>query len=102
MLWFLVLSASVRRLHIERGTDAASVSWGDGPDTVRAYNELGEVRCTLNVTVSIQSGRLSKGLWRSMKNGSSATALVPDPLTDLGGATYSRNGRVHVASLPTA
>jgi len=73
-------------------------------DAVRVFNDLGEVHCALNVTRSIRTGTLSlpKGLWRrSTMNGFTATALVPDTLTDIGGGACFNDARVQVASLPT-
>ena len=77
----------------------------DNGDAVRIYNELGEVHCPLNVTVAVRPGTISlpKGLWRrSTQNGFTATALVPDALTDLGGGACFNDARVQVASLPSA
>jgi anaerobic selenocysteine-containing dehydrogenase len=84
--------------------DAARRSLSDG-DTVRVFNELGEVHCTLAVTPAIREGTVSlpKGLWRrSTKNGFTATALVRDTLTDLGGGACFNDARVEVTSLATA
>ena len=69
------------------------------------FNDLGEVHCTLHVAPAIRPGTVSlpKGLWRrSTRNGSTATALVPDTLTDLGGGACFNDARVQVASLATA
>jgi len=74
-------------------------------DSVRVFNDLGEVHCELNVTSAIRPGTISlpKGLWRrSTKNGYTVTALVPDTLTDLGGGACFNDARVQVASLPSA
>ena len=74
-------------------------------DLVRVFNDLGEVHCTLNVSVGIRPGTVSlpKGLWRrSTRNGFTGTALVPDTLTDLGGGACFNDARVQVASLATA
>ena len=60
---------------------------GEG-DTVRIYNDRGEVHCEASVTPEVRPGTISiaKGLWtRSTFNGSTANALVPDTLTDIGG-----------------
>jgi hypothetical protein len=46
---------------------------------------------------------LPKGLWRrSTRNGVTATALVPDTLTDIGAGACFNDARVQVASLATA
>jgi anaerobic selenocysteine-containing dehydrogenase len=84
--------------------DASLRGLGDG-DSVRVFNELGEVHCTVNVTVAIRPGIVSlpKGLWRrSTKNSFTATALAPDTLTDIGGGACFNDARVQVASLPSA
>jgi anaerobic selenocysteine-containing dehydrogenase len=84
--------------------DAGVRGLADG-DSVRVFNELGEVHCPLRVTPAIRPGTVSlpKGLWRrSTKNGFTATALAPDTLTDLGGGACFNDARVQVASLPSA
>ncbi len=83
--------------------DAADRGLAD-KDLVRMFNTLGEVHCTLSVSASVRPGMVSlpKGLWRrSMRNGVSGTALVPDTLTDLGGGACFNDARVQVASLAT-
>jgi anaerobic selenocysteine-containing dehydrogenase len=84
--------------------DANARGLADG-DMVRVFNALGEVHCPLGVTPAIREGIVSlpKGLWRrSIKNGLTATALVPDTLTDLAGGACFNDARVQVASLATA
>ena len=74
-------------------------------DLVRVFNDFGEVHCTVNVNPSIRPGTVSlpKGLWRrSTRNGSTATALAPDTLTDLGGGACFNDARVEVATLASA
>jgi anaerobic selenocysteine-containing dehydrogenase len=74
-------------------------------DLVRIFNELGEVHCPLHVSPLMRPGTVSlpKGLWRrTTRNGSTATALVPDTLTDIGGGACFNDARVQVASLPLA
>jgi anaerobic selenocysteine-containing dehydrogenase len=81
--------------------DADARGLSDG-GLVRVYNELGEVHCTLKVTVAIRPGTaaLPKGLWRrSTGNGYTATALAPDTLTDLGDGACFNDARVEVALL---
>ena len=83
-------------------TDAAARGLEDGAP-VRLFNELGEVHCLLNVTAAVRAGTVSfpKGLWRrSTMNGLTATALVPDTLTDIGGGACFNDARVEVAALP--
>jgi len=84
--------------------DALERGLMDG-DYVRVFNELGEVHCPLHVAPMIRRGTVSlpKGLWRrSVRNNTTATALVPDTLTDLGGGACFNDARVQVASLATA
>ena len=86
------------RLHPD---DAHARSIGDG-DSVRIFNDLGEVHCDAAVTPEVCSGTLSlpKGLWaRSTFNGSTANALVPDSLADLGGGACFNDARVQVELL---
>jgi anaerobic selenocysteine-containing dehydrogenase len=68
-------------------------------DAVRVFNELGEVRCNLQVGAWIRTGTvmLPKGLWRKHTvNGFTANALAPDTLTDLGGGACFNDARVQV------
>jgi len=84
--------------------DARARGLADG-DLVRIFNDLGEVHCPLQVAPAIRPGTVSlpKGLWRrSTRNGATATALVPDTLTDIAGGACFNDARVQVASLPTA
>ena len=81
--------------------DAAARGLAD-TDLVRVFNDLGEVHCTLAIAAVVRPGTVSlpKGLWRrSTRNGFTATALVPDTLTDLGGGACFNDARVQVASL---
>ncbi len=74
-------------------------------DTVRIFNDLGEVQCPLTVSPTVPRGTVSmpKGIWRrSTANNSTGTALVPDSLTDLGGGACFNDARVEVASVATA
>jgi anaerobic selenocysteine-containing dehydrogenase len=78
--------------------DAAARRIGDG-DVVRLYNSLGEVRCRAKVNPRLRRGvaLLEKGLWaRHTQNGSTANALCPDTLTDLGGGACFNDARVQV------
>jgi anaerobic selenocysteine-containing dehydrogenase len=84
--------------------DAAKRGLSDN-DLIRAFNDLGEVHCTLSVLATIRPGTVSlpKGLWRrSTRNGATGTALVPDTLTDIGGGACFNDARVEVASLANA
>jgi anaerobic selenocysteine-containing dehydrogenase len=80
-------------------TDATERGIADG-DRVRVYNDLGEVHVLASVGTDLRPGVVSlpKGLWRSSTlNGSTATALVPDHLTDIGEGACFNDARVEVA-----
>jgi anaerobic selenocysteine-containing dehydrogenase len=71
-------------------------------DEVRVWNDLGEVRCRVQVGAWVRSGTavLPKGLWRrNTANGFTATALAPATLTDLGGGACFNDARVEVQKL---
>ena len=94
------LRPSVARLKISP-EDAQARAIADG-DTIRVFNDLGEVHCEANVTPEVRPGTVSlpKGLWaRSTFNGSTANALVPDTLTDIAGGACFNDARVQVALL---
>ena len=79
--------------------DAESRGLADGED-VRVFNALGEVRCALRIGPWVRPGTvvLPKGLWRNQtSNGQTATALVPDTLTDVAGGACFNDARVEVA-----
>jgi anaerobic selenocysteine-containing dehydrogenase len=81
--------------------DAHARSITEG-DSVRIFNDLGEVECEASVTPEIRPGTVSlpKGLWaRSTFNGSTANALVPDSLTDIAGGACFNDARVQVELL---
>ena len=85
--------------------DDASARGLEDNDGVRIFNDLGEVHCSVRILPTIKPGTVSlpKGLWRrSMRNGVTGTALVPDTLTDVGGGACFNDARVQVASLPVA
>jgi anaerobic selenocysteine-containing dehydrogenase len=82
-------------------TDASARHLSTG-DPVRVFNDLGEVQCPVAVNADIKPGTVSlpKGLWRrSTYNGSTANALAPDSLTDLGDGACFNDARVEVALL---
>jgi anaerobic selenocysteine-containing dehydrogenase len=90
--------AAVLQLHPD---DAAVRGIADG-DPVRVFNALGEVHCPAGLNAELRRGTVSlpKGLWRrSTYNGSTANALAPDTLTDLGGGACFNDARVQVALL---
>ncbi|HSS44731.1 MAG TPA: molybdopterin dinucleotide binding domain-containing protein, partial [Thermoanaerobaculia bacterium] len=68
-------------------------------DRVRVFNALGQVRCLARVSETLRPGVvfLPKGLWsHNTLNGSTATALAPDSLTDLGGGACFNDARVEL------
>ncbi|MCX6551546.1 MAG: molybdopterin-dependent oxidoreductase [Acidobacteria bacterium] len=68
-------------------------------DNVRVFNDLGDVRCLLSIEPTIRPGCVSlpKGLWsRHTANGSTANALAPDTLADLGAGACFNDARVEV------
>ncbi|MFN8062655.1 MAG: molybdopterin-dependent oxidoreductase [Vicinamibacterales bacterium] len=78
----------------ERGVEAG--------DAIRIFNELGEVQCAVTIGDAIARGTVSlaKGLWRRHTlNGSTATALAPDTLTDIGDGACFNDARVQVAKI---
>ena len=81
--------------------DAALRGVRDGAP-VRVFNDLGEVHVRARLTRNLRPGivTLPKGLWRSSTlNGSTATALVADGLTDIGAGACFNDTRVDVAPL---
>jgi anaerobic selenocysteine-containing dehydrogenase len=72
-------------------------------DSVRLFNDLGEVRCLAKVTADVRPGVavLPKGLWaRHTANGATACALAPDTLTDLGGGACFNDARIEIERAP--
>ncbi len=68
-------------------------------ESVRVFNQLGEVQCNLQIGGWIRPGTVSlpKGLWRRhTANGYTANALAPDTLSDLGGSACFNDARVQV------
>ena len=87
-------------LHMNTG-DAVARGVNTG-DAVRVFNALGEVHCLAEVADAVREGPVSmaKGLWRrSSFNQSTATALAPATLTDLGGGACFNDARVEVARI---
>ena len=78
--------------------DAHAREIGEG-DTVRVFNEIGTVTCRAAVSPTVRPGTVSlpKGLWgRHTLNGSTANALTPDTLTDIGAGACFNDARVQV------
>jgi anaerobic selenocysteine-containing dehydrogenase len=85
--------------------DDAQARGLDTGDTIRIFNALGEVQCTVTVGDAIAPGTVSlaKGLWRRHTlNGSTSNALVADSPTDLAGGACFNDARVQVARIVTA
>ena len=71
-------------------------------DSIKVFNELGEVHCEADVTPETCAGTviLPKGLWmRHTWNQQTANALAPDTLTDIAGGACFNDARVDVALL---
>jgi anaerobic selenocysteine-containing dehydrogenase len=94
------LRPGIARVKIHPADAAARLI--DEGDSVRIFNDLGEVHCEALVTPEVPMGTVSlaKGLWaRSTFNGRTANALVPDSLTDIGGGACFNDARVQVEVL---
>jgi anaerobic selenocysteine-containing dehydrogenase len=81
--------------------DAGARSIAEG-EAVRVFNALGEVRCRARVNPDLRPGvaLLPKGLWsHNTSSGTTANALVPDTLADLGGGACFNDARVQVERL---
>jgi anaerobic selenocysteine-containing dehydrogenase len=81
--------------------DAHARSISDG-DSIRIFNERGEVHCEASITPETRPGTvaLPKGLWaRSTFNGATANALIPDTVTTIGGGACFNDARVEVELL---
>jgi anaerobic selenocysteine-containing dehydrogenase len=79
--------------------DAAARGLADG-DPVRVWNELGEVRTDVRLNPDLAPGlaMLPKGLWsHNTRSGTTANALAPATLADLGGGACFNDARVEVA-----
>ena len=84
--------------------DAAGRDLSTG-DVARVFNDEGEIHCAVTVNPDVKPGVVSlpKGLWRrNTMNGSTANALVPDDLTDLGDGACFNDARVNVTRVVTA
>ncbi|HEY0513195.1 MAG TPA: molybdopterin-dependent oxidoreductase [Thermoanaerobaculia bacterium] len=73
-----------------------------GGDVVRVWNELGEVRVAARLNPDLRPGVtcLPKGLWgRHTFSGTTANALAPDTLTDVGQGACFNDARVDVEKI---
>jgi len=71
-------------------------------DTVRVFNELGEVICRAKIGNQIRSGVVSipKGAWRkSSPNAKTSTALCPSHVNVVGGGACFNDARVEVEKI---
>jgi anaerobic selenocysteine-containing dehydrogenase len=94
-LYELVRRTAALTLHPD---DAHARAIAEG-DTVRVFNDLGSVTCHAAVSPVVRPGTvaLPKGLWsRHTLNGSTANALTPDTLSDLGAGACFNDARVEV------
>lgn len=79
--------------------DATARGIADG-EAVRVFNAQGEVRCRARVSSAMRPGvvLLPKGLWaHNTESGTTANALAPDTLSDLGGGACFNDARVEVS-----
>src|SRR6266852_875358 len=86
-LWLTIHPADAAARHIANG------------DTVRVFNELGEVICRAQVSTRMREGVVSlpKGAWRkSSLNGYTSTALCPADVNEVGGGACFNDARVEV------
>jgi anaerobic selenocysteine-containing dehydrogenase len=84
--------------------DAGPRGIRDG-DRVRVFNALGSVRCRAQVDAGVRAGVvfLPKGIWsHNTESGTTANALSPDTLTDLGGGACFNDARVEIEPAGTA
>ncbi|MEP7133080.1 MAG: molybdopterin dinucleotide binding domain-containing protein, partial [Acidobacteriota bacterium] len=82
--------------------DALARGISDG-DRVAAHNLSGRVSCVARVAPTVRPGVVSvpKGLWsHNTFGGSTANAVAPDTLADLGGGACYNDARVEVERLP--
>ena len=100
-LYELVTQPAVLTVHPE---DAHARGFGEG-DRIRVFNDLGAVTCFASVSPTVRPGTVSlpKGLWsRHTLNGSTANALAPDTLSDIGAGACFNDARVEVELLEAA
>ncbi len=83
-------------------SDALPRGIADGA-RVRIHNSEGDVHCLARVTDDVRPGvlHLPKGLWsHNTLTGSTANAVAPDTLADLGGGACFNDARVEIEMLP--
>jgi len=80
--------------------DAVERGLVDG-DTVKVWNELGQVYLPLRITAAVRRGVVSseKGAWlRTSRNGQTVSALAPVHKADLADGACFNDARVEVAA----
>jgi anaerobic selenocysteine-containing dehydrogenase len=86
-------------VRLEMNPDDAAARAIDDEDEVRVFNAMGEMRVPVRLTPLVRRGTVSfpKGVWRrSVANGWTSNALVPDSLTDVGAGACFNDARVEV------
>ena len=94
-LGYLVEEQAVATVH---PADAAARQIRDG-DTIRVFNDRGEVGGDVNVRDSVAPGivSLAKGIWlRHTKIDRTSNALSPDTLSDIGDGACFNDARVEI------
>jgi anaerobic selenocysteine-containing dehydrogenase len=102
------ISSTLGELHkdtvaLELHPDDASPRGIRAGDRVRAWNELGAVETIAKLSSGLRPGvvLLPKGLWsHNTLSGSTANAVAPDTLADLGGGACFNDARVEVERVP--
>ena len=87
------------RIVLEMHPEDASARDIDEHETVRMFNDQGEVRLPVRITPLVKRGTVAmpKGVWRrTISNGFTSNVLVPDTLTDLGGGACFNDARVQI------
>ncbi len=107
----LISPSTSRRLNstlgqLEKGQVAVEIHPRDaeargiaGGDAVRVWNDLGEVRVAARLNPDLRPGvvYLPKGLWsHNTLSGTTANALAPDTLTDIGQGACFNDARVEI------
>lgn len=96
----MLAETNIRELRVMlHPADAAARGIAAG-DTVRVFNDLGEVVCRAEVSARVREGVASmpKGAWRkSSLNGKASTALCPSHTQFVGGAACYNDARVQIA-----
>jgi anaerobic selenocysteine-containing dehydrogenase len=111
----LISPSTGRRLNstlgqLEKGPAALEIHPHDaetrgiaGGDSVRVWNDLGEVRVAARLNPDLRPGvvYLPKGLWsHNTLSGTTANALAPDTFTDLGQGACFNDARVEIDKIP--